>query len=56
MTLWKEAGYSLYIPTLPGLVAIDIRSGYIVILVCHVILQNHIIIWSCDFTSRGHLT
>ena len=24
------------------------------ILVCHVILQDHVIIWSCDFMGTSH--
>ena len=29
-------------------------KGYIIILVCHVILQDQGIIWSCDFVGRRH--
>ena len=42
--------FSFYIPTLPKLIAKD--NGYIIILVCHVISQDHIIIWSCEFMGR----
>ena len=30
-------------------------SGYVMISVCQVISQEHVIIWSCDFISRSHL-
>ena len=29
-------------------------NEYIIILVCH-ILQDHVILWSCDFMGRSHL-
>ena len=27
---------------------------FVIVLVCHVILQNHLITWSCDFMSSSH--
>ena len=32
----------------------DCVNEYIIILACHVILGDHIIIQSCDFKGRGH--
>ena len=29
-------------------------DGFVIVLVCHVILQNHLMIWSCDFMSSSH--
>ena len=46
---FMEENSSLYIPTLPKLIAIDMVHGYAIILACHVILQDHVIIWTCDF-------
>ena len=43
---------SLYIPTLPSLVAIDIAVVILMILVYHVISQDNVIIWSCDLMGR----
>ena len=44
MTLWKETA------------KIDIYrycvNGYVTILVCQVILQDHVIRWSCDFVGK----
>ena len=47
-----EGSSLLNIPTLSSLVAM----GIVVVdmtLVCHVLLQDHVIIWSCDFMSRS---
>ena len=49
---FMEGNSSLYIPTLPKL--IDIDNRYIIILVCSMILEDHLIIWSCDFMGRMH--
>ena len=47
---------SLYIPTLPKFGSHKhCGSGYIMILVCHVILQDHVVMWSCDFMGRSGL-
>ena len=45
---------SLYIPTLPKLIAIDIVLMNITILTGHVIVQDHIIIESRDSMGRSH--
>ena len=29
-------------------------NGYVIISVRHVILQDHVIIWSCDFKGGSH--
>ena len=44
--------FSLYIPTLPSLVAIDIVVVILMILVYHVISQDNVIIWSCELMGR----
>ena len=41
-------------PTLPLLIVRHCGSGCIMILVFHVISQNHVIIWSRDFIGRCH--
>ena len=46
-------GNSSYIPSLPKLIAINIVFEYKIILVCHVILQDHVIIRSCGFKGRN---
>ena len=60
---FMEGNSSLYVPTLIKLIAIDIVLTdflklffkiFIVMLVCHVISQDYVIIWSCDFIGRGH--
>ena len=54
---FMEQNYSLYIPTLPKLIAIDIVLNgfiYIFFLVCYVFLQEHMIIWSCDYMGRRY--
>ena len=45
---FMEESSSLYIPTLSSLVATDIVE-----VVHHVISQDHVIIWSCDFMGRS---
>ena len=45
---------SLYIPTLPTLIAIDIVLMNITILTGHVIVQDHIIIESRDSMGRSY--
>ena len=45
---------SLYIPTLPKLIAIDIVLMNITILTGHVIVQDHIIIESRDSMGRSY--
>ena len=39
-----EGNPLLYIPTLPKFIAIDTVNGYIIILVCYVVLQDHVIV------------
>ena len=48
---FMEENSSLQIPTLPKLIAINIAlMDYI----CHVVLQGHVIIQSCNFMGRSH--
>ena len=44
---------SLYVPTLPKLHCV---TGYVIVLVYHMILQDHMIIWSRDFMGKSHLS
>ena len=60
-----EVDSSLFIPTLPKLIAKNIVHNhflyiiiytviiYIIILVCHVVLQDHVIKGSFDFMGRS---
>ena len=50
---FMEGKSSLYIPTLPKLIVIDIELMDMS-LFCYVILQDHVIIWSSDLMGRNH--
>ena len=50
---FMEGKSSLYIPTLPKLIVIDIALMDMQ-LFCYVILQDHVIIWSSDLMGRNH--
>ena len=54
---FMEGNSSLYVPTLLKLIAIDTHflNRCVIILVCHMILQHHMITWLCDFMGRSHL-
>ena len=51
---FTQENSSLYILTMLKLITINIGLTHIIILTCHVILQDNEIILSCDFIGRRH--
>ena len=51
MALWEETHYISH----PAKIESHRHcvNGYVMILVCHVNLQDHVVIWSCDFMGRS---